>query len=437
MKKYSRILIGAGCLALLLTSWIIAINSKSAAEKQNELVEKAAELIDDGIYVLAVPLLEEAAGYNTALTGEVEEALKKAYLALINTAGYNMKYTGLLETQMDRAKAGPAVFAEAANYYLSIAKIPEALEILRTGIEKTGDITLVDLYEQNRYEYSINRTAYEYMTAIYDSAVQVRRAGLWGLAGSGGDLLLPCEYEKISTFSVDRAIVKKDGEIYAVNIDNNRIAKLNDYAEDFGNLAYDRIPLLIDGSWRRATGDFSVGTASFEQSGMYSEGFAAAKTDGKWGVVDTAFEWLIPPEYDGIIQDELGRCCARYAVFAKKNNKVFLFIKGRQIGDVFDDARPFSPHGYAAVKRSGKWGFIDIDGVVVVDFTFDDALSFGQHLAAVKQGEFWGYIGLSGSIVIDPVFFEAKSFSGGSAPVLTERGWQIITLLEYKRGVSL
>ena len=400
-------------------------------------MEKAAALIDDGIYVLAIPLLEEAAGYNTAHTGQVEEALKKSYLALINTQGYNMKYTGLLETQMSRGKADPAVFAEAANYYLEISKIPDALEILRTGIAKTGDASLIDLYERNRYVYGINRSVYDYATAIVESTIQVRRDGLWGLAVSSGDLLLPCEYEKISTFGSDRAIVKKDGEIYAVNIDNNRIAKLNEYASDFGNYANDRIPLLINGTWQRATGDFSIGTVSFERFGMYSEGFAAAKIDGKWGVVDMAFDWLLPPEYEGIIQDELGRCCARGAVFAQNNGMVYLFIKGRQVGEAFDDARPFSTEGYAAVKRNGKWGFVDIDGVVVIDFTFDDALSFGQHLAAVKQDELWGYISLSGSIVIEPVFFEAKSFSGGSAPVLTERGWQLITLLEYKKGVSL
>ena len=73
----------------------------------------------------------------------------------------------------------------------------------------------------------------------------------------------------------------------------------------------------------------------------------------------------------------------------------------------------------------------------MIDFEFDDALSFGQHLAAIKQGEFWGYIGISGCIAIEPVFLDAKSFSNGSAPVLTERGWQFITLLEYSNKKSL
>jgi hypothetical protein len=194
---------------------------------------------------------------------------------------------------------------------------------------------------------------------------------------------------------------------------------------------------LVEGSWRRATGDFELGSYMFEDIGMYSGGYAAAKTNGSWGVIDLSTNWLIPPEYDEIIQDELGRCYAQGAVFVRTGNRVYLIVNGDRIEDVYEDARPFTSEGYAAVKKNGKWGFIDKVGNVVIPFNFDDALSFGQHLAAVKQGDYWGYISIYGHVVIDTIYYEAKSFSGGSAPVLTERGWQFITLLEYKKGASL
>ena len=75
MKIYTRILIGMGCVALLIVSWVIAVNSRSAAEKQIELIQQATELMSDGIYILAVPLLEEAVGYNTSHTLAAEEEL--------------------------------------------------------------------------------------------------------------------------------------------------------------------------------------------------------------------------------------------------------------------------------------------------------------------------------------------------------------------------
>jgi len=430
-------LVGAGCAVLLLISWVIVISSKSGAEKQLELMQQAAALVSDGIYIRAMPLLEEAAGYNAAHTLAAEAELKKVYLALIGNKGISRKYTGLLEKQMSRRDAHPDVFAETANYYLGISRIPEALEVLKAGIEKTGNDRLVTLYESSRYAYKSNRTSYDYVSAIFGSTVQVQRDGFWGIAEADGVEMIPCEYERISTFSNDRAIVKKNGEIYAVDRENNRIALLSGGAADIGNLAEDRIPLLIGGVWRRASGDFTLGAAEFEQLGTYSCGYAAAKTGGKWGVVDKGNDWLIPAEYDDIVRDELGRCYARGAVFARSGGAVFLFVGGKRVEGTYEDARPFSEEGYAAVKKSGKWGYVDTDGETVIGYMFDDALSFGQHLAAVKQGELWGYISLSGKVVIGPEFIEAKSYSNGSAPVLTGRGWHLITLLEYMKEVGI
>ena len=432
LKRAKRILVGICCLVIVLISWFITVNAKSRLEKQEELIAQAAALMNEGIYIRAAPLLEEAVGYSTKLTGEAEEELKKAYLALIDTRGYKRKYTDLLEEQMKRPDAPPSVFEEAANFFLQTSKTADALATLRAGIGKSGNGQLIEMYEQNRYAYETNRTKYDNVTAIHDSMIQVQLDGLWGLASSDGILRIPCEYEKISTYSADRAIVKKGDEIYAVNIDNNRVARLRETAADFGNFADDRLPLLIDGKWKRATAELSVGTASFEMLGMYSGGYAAAKTEGKWGVIGMLQEWLVLPEFDGIIQDELGRCYAQGAIFARNNGMVYLLTDGSQNGEIFDDAKPFSNEGYAAVKRNGKWGFVDAAGSVKIGFIFDDALSFGQHLAAVKQDGLWGYISLSGMSVIEPMYIEAKSFSKGSAPVLTESGWQFITLLEYK-----
>lgn len=437
MRRTNRILIGAGCAALLIVAWIVVVSSKSPVEKQLELMHRAAEMTNDGIYILAVPLLEEAAGYTTVYTPAAEAELKKVYLALIDQSGFRRRYTGLLDKQMNRRGARPDVFAEAAGYYLSISRVPEALSALKAGIVRTGSEELAAMYESSRYAYEMSRTTYDYVAEIYETTVQVQSDGLWGLAKSDGILVIPCEYEKISTYSEDRAVVRKNGEVYAVDIDNNRVAVLREYAADFGNFSEARVTLLIDGRWVRATEDLVAGAVMFEQLGMYSGGHAAAKANGKWGVIDMAANWLIPPEYDAIIQDELGRCYARGAVFARKDGVVRLFTGGRMTEEWYEDARPFSDEGFAAVKRDGKWGFIDIDGNPAVDYLFDDALSFGQHLAAVKLGEFWGYISMRGEVVIEPVFIEAKSFSNGSAPVLTERGWQFITLLEYKRGAGL
>jgi len=437
VQKGIRILIGSGCVLLLLITWIIAVNVQTPTQRQLVLIVEATEFMNDGVYVRAVPLLEEASGINAANTMIAEAKLKEAYLALIDTRGFSRRYMGLLERQMSRRDADSGVFAEAANHQLRSNRIPEALLTLKDGIERTGCSNLVALYELNRYAFEIIRTSFEYISEISGGMMQVRQDGMWGIAGSNGIILIPCEYEKISTFSVDRAIVKKDGEIFALDRNNNRIALLRGDAQDFGNLADNRIPILIDGMWRRSTGDFTIGSVEFDEILTYSYGYAAASVSGRWGVIGFGTDWLVQPEFDAIITDELGRSYGQGAVFVRMRDRVYLIADGKIAGEPFEDARPFTNEGYAAVRRNGKWGFIDIDGVVKIDFVFDDALSFGQHLAAVRVGEYWGYISRYGQIVIPAEYLTAKSFSNGRAPIQTERGWQIITLLEFKERTRL
>jgi tetratricopeptide (TPR) repeat protein len=435
MMRRKQLFISVGCVALLLVSWVIIISAKSTEERQIELMHNALLLMQDGIYVLAVPILEDAAEYSTKHTLAIEAELKRAYLALADTHGYRSRYLGLLEKQLGRRDASAEIFMEAASYYLNTQRTTEAFEVFRDGIERTGCQELIRLYESNRYIYEINRTGYDFASAIHNNAARVQKDGAWGMAAANGSPMIPCAYEQISTFDSDRAIVRKNGEIFAVNADNNRIALLCENLQVFGTgFSENRFPLLIDGAWHRATGDFVIGASSFEELGMYFGGYVAAKQNGRWGVIDKEMNWLIPPEHGDIIRDELGRSYAQGAVFVRNGTSVSLYIDGSQATGIYEDAKPFSNEGFAAVRSNGKWGFIDNYGSVVIDFTFDDALSFGQHLAAVRVGDLWGYINREGNIVIEPLFLEAKSFQNGSAPVLTERGWDFITLIEYRNG---
>jgi tetratricopeptide (TPR) repeat protein len=420
------------CAVLLIVSWVVAVTAKSDLDRQAELVAQANELLKDGIYILAYPLLEEATGFNTPETINIENDLKKVYLMLIDQAGFRRKYIDLLEKQMDRRNAPPDIYIEAAEFFIEGRRFPDAMAALLKGIEKTGDERIFNFYEQERYAFRVNRANYDNVMTGFNSTFQVLcDEGFWGLARLDGSILIPTEYDKISNFSGDRAIAKKDGEIFAVDRNGNRIAKLHANAVDFGSFSSNRVTLLIDGRWHRATGEFEMGAATFEKIGMHVDGNAPAMENGRWGVVNLAAEWVIPAEYDEVIMDELGRAYGQGAVFVRNGNRVNLIVGGEHIGDTYEDARPFGEDYYAAVKKNGLWGFINTSGELVIDYQFEDALSFGQHLAAVKIGEFWGYISIYGNIAIEPEYLQAKNFSSGSAPVLTEAGWRILSLLEF------
>lgn len=438
MKRTKRILLGLACVVLLAVSWMTAVTAKSEADRQRELIDQAAAYTRDEVYILAVPLLEEAAGYRDEFTLEAEAALKQVYLRLEDKDDFQYRYTNLLDKQMAREDASPDIFLEAAQYYIDRQDLSQSLAVLKKGIKQTGDERLVHFYENNRYGFQISREFYEEAGPICNGYSKVSRLGQWGLAYGGGGIAIPCAYDKISTFSGDRAIVRKDGVISAIDSSQNRLALLHEAAEDFGDYSEDRLSLKLPGGWKLATGTFQTGSMELEELGMFSNGYAPARLGGKWGVISAdGSEWLLAPQYDGVCQDELKRCYHQERVFVRQDGRVYLLNpEGEQISGPYEDARPFDS-GWAAVKQDGKWGFVDTEGVVQIEFQYDDALSFGQHLAAVEEDGLWGYISLRGEMVIEPQFLEAKSFSEGSAPVRTDFGWQFISLLEYEGGGGL
>ena len=440
MKSVNRILLTVGCALLLIVSWITAISAKNDTQLQAELLEQSDVYYQDEIYIRCVPLLEQAASYHGNLTDEAESRLKDVYLKLIDQKGYPRKYTELLEREMARTNAPASVFSEAAHYYMEREKWADAIPILRNGVEKTNDPELVELYENNRYRYKLGRNFYADATQIYNGALQVFDGENWGLARADGELVLPCIYDKISTYSSDRVIVQKDKVISAVDKDNNRIALLHEPALDFTNFGQSRAWLNLGNSWTLTDDEFTLGTGGMEDAGMYSNGLVPVKKNGKWGMTDlSAGSWFLEPQYDNIIRDELGRAFFQNSVFVKTGGQVTrleLDEKGKhfvETGESYEDAKPFGEN-YAAVKKNGQWGFIDTEGNVRIDFRFSNAASFGQHLAAVEQNGKWGYISLSGAMVIEPQFLAAKNFNEGHAPVKDENGWRILTLIEYQGG---
>jgi len=65
----------------------------------------------------------------------------------------------------------------------------------------------------------------------------------------------------------------------------------------------------------------------------------------------------------------------------------------------------------AKVKISGKWGFIDKTGKVIIKPKYDDASDFSEGLAKVNLGGKWGYIDKMSNIVILPIFDYIEHFS--------------------------
>ena len=455
---FKRILLLLGCILLLFIAWRSVLKITSPAEKQAALLTSADIEIGRGTFVNAVPYLTEAAKYSAAQTFEALEKLKNVYLQL----GSTQEYVNVLKRQTSRADCPAAVYDEFAHYYLDQDMLTDALKIMKLGIERTNEENLINLYESRRYAYTIGSEIFEDVTAYHNGGIQVKSGGFWGLANTSGKIIIPCEYLQVSTYDLsnDGCVIamRTDKKTVALNLSNQSTAIFETPVAKIGNLSQDIIPMQLEsGKWIIADGKLVSNYTEYDRLGTPANSAVAICVSGKWGVSSLDGKSIVPYEYDEIIMDELGRCYAQNAVFAKKDDAVFLYVNGIAQAETYEDARPFSDDGWAAVKKNGKWGFINTSGEAEINYQFEDAFSFGQHLAAVRtinadadananadksglegadiedaQTELWGYINPEGKIAIDPLFIQAKSFSNGYAPVLTELGWQFISLTEYK-----
>lgn len=414
-----------------LVMWSVVLTSDSDEERQDKLYAKAQAKIDDEIYVTAVPLLEEAISIQTEKTKEIEDVTKDTYLKLIKQRGYKDKYIQLCKLQINRDN-DVEVYKELANFYFENGDDEEALDLLNSGISATSSEELVQMFEDNRYSYTIERHVFDEITQGFYGTIGVKYNGNWGVALTSGEVIIPCIYEKVSTYEDGAVVVKKDGEIYTVDKNNNRIALLHESGVDFGELSQNKIAIQSNDKWLLANSNLETVQTEFEEIKTFKNGYAPAKQNNKWGLIDTSNEWLIQPTYDEIIVDELGRAYSQNAFFGKIGDEVKLIIDGVTVEGTFEDAKPFNNSSFAAVKNDGYWGFIDNTGTLVIDYIYDDADSFNEGLAPVKVRDMWGFISLEGEIVIEPTFWEAKGFNNGYAPVKIEDSWRMLGLNYFK-----
>ncbi|GGE02101.1 hypothetical protein GCM10011312_26820 [Planktosalinus lacus] len=74
------------------------------------------------------------------------------------------------------------------------------------------------------------------------------------------------------------------------------------------------------------------------------------------------------------------------------------------IKPIYEYLTYFSNNGLALTKKDNKFGYINENGIVIINFKFDEARGFKNGLAGVKINGKWGFIDKKGQFVIEPKF---------------------------------
>jgi WG containing repeat len=78
----------------------------------------------------------------------------------------------------------------------------------------------------------------------------------------------------------------------------------------------------------------------------------------------------------------------------------------------------FPSNGLLSAQKNGKYGVINLNNEVIVDFVYERISRFQEGYAPVENGYKFGYIDTTGSLVIDLKYDYANSFVNGMAFVI-------------------
>ena len=190
--------------------------------------------------------------------------------------------------------------------------------------------------------------------------------------------------------------------------------------------------------WDRKWGLFNKKTGErviellFDDVSYFDNGLTGVKKDEKWGLIDTSGMLVFEPQFDDVRFVSNGyylRESSFVCIVVEKDGKIGFIINkdGQWILEPpkFDRMQDFL-EGLAAVKRDGKWGFIDKNAQLIIGLEFDDVGCFYGNFAKAKKEDKWGFIDRTGQWVIKPQFDELGDILGNSAPARRGGKWGFI-----------
>ncbi len=419
MKKYVILLL----IGLLGLSWYTAISEAVNDPKELEAhLKKAAELEEKEIYIDAVTEYEAALEYAPERT---DLYLKMANACLLS--GDAGEFIDICEEQAESNQEDPEALDMLMEYYVERENYADALQYLQKFRASYPD------NENGRKWFLELEGTYEELYCRYDAAgdivnetIAVESDGLFGIADASGQKLIDCEYQESNPFSEDGfALVCTEEGKYLYIDQEGRTRKVPDAQyDDLGMFESDRATARINGKYGYLDEEMEpAGAFEWDQLTGIKNGVGAGENDGKWMLLDKDGEPVSEERYEEVVIDPSGFCSYQNRIFVKTDGEYAMINqKGKRVGDLsFDDAKPFTDEGYAAVCKNGKWGFADQEGELVIDYTYEDAESFSNGFAAVCVDGLWGYIDAEGNMAVEPEFTEASHFSSeGTAVVRRE-----------------
>ena len=277
------------------------------------------------------------------------------------------------------------------------------------------------------------------LTSKYENGYIVQNnAGKFGVISYNKKIELECKYEKVknvfgSSNSSNFYVVKEDGKLKVVDNQGNNY--LEDKYSDILSINDNNIVAELDNKVGIVTklGEQMIPFEYQELTYLYSNNYIAKKDD-LYGVVNLDNEVKLDLKYTNLIY----RQTADFLEGTKNNDiesdlishdlqvKMTGIVSEVNIDKGYMKVRKNNEYKYYTFKfeekkqeevlksntlflsksdENGKYGFVNKDGVVVVNYIYDDATEQDEYgFSSIKKDGKWGAIDQTGAVIVEPEY---------------------------------
>ena len=424
MGKLMPVLFLSGMSVMALISWQnVADFNKEIDNEYNGHISRAEEYESKEIYVDAVyeykKAFEMRPDYDMALhISELYDKLGES------TDSYNA-----LEEARKLEPSNPETYNRLIDYYgdnSNDSKLYSIIMLAKENNAATDEMEkmlkdLLNHYDTRDLDYE------EFMTWHYPSDETVGYAvvakdGLYGIIDSEFNDKFACDFDYIGLIGNSVLPTCDEGEYYYMDSSCNKKLVPDRPAEYLGSFSENYAPAKIGGKYGYLDSKMNEYSFDYDYAGGFLNGMAAVRKGDKWAVINSSFVEITEYVFDEIVMDPYHYCSVGGVFFGKKGDKYYLYNSaGEEISQAFDEVKLFASDAPAAVRIGKKWGYVDVNGTVVIEPKYEDAASFNLDFAPVKLDGKWYFMTPEEEKMVDLDFDKVAALSDNGY-ALAEKG---------------
>lgn len=425
MKKVSFIMV-ISIIALCFVGWFALTTQKiSQNSSYIEYIEQADECVSKGLYQRAIQ------NYELAMAKKPSEEL---YVKIMNAFQLRYEeapddtkkdYMAFLEKATKTYPANKQMVNHLVTLYIIESKHENIYNCLRRAIANGyNDDDVQAKLLAAKYAFTLKHSEFSGIRQSVGDIFSTSRKQDWNLYNLYDGYIFSAEYDHVGLCSPDGIVVVTGKDSRIVTTEGMVLGIFHGLVTDAGIYADGLLPACMDGKYSYYNDFAEKQFGEYEMAGMFQNGAAAVKSDGKWMLVNTNGE-VISDSYEEIVLDYAGRYSVDGMTLVKTSNDSYCLYneKWKQTAKIAcSDADIYTSDGLIAVCQNNKWGYVNTSGEVVIEPAYDEAKSFSNGMAAVRKGDLWGFINKENKLVIDYQFTDTGYMdSNGICPVRTDK----------------